>query len=314
MGQLVREQFVQGDVVEDIRSQVDCRICGSTTFSPYFNARGHQIVRCSECGLWYVNPQPSNRELSDFYADFDRESLWRGDGEERFDRGVRRIIRRIRREGAVLDIGCSRGNLLVSMRSAGFSVYGVEPSPKNSDFARTNNGIRTFTGTVEQFLSTSPKERFDIITLMNVLEHLRDPKQVLTGLRALLVDDGLIALVVPDARLHAVIGSVRAGLGVSDPFWMNTQKHPLVGFDPPPHLCSFTPKTITLLLERSGFRRVKLCNAPPIFNQDRWKNTAKILLHAFAKVLCYTSLGQIVVGYSTLVIGQKTSGFMTLHA
>lgn len=305
MPELVGEPFSEDQISESLRLPVDCRLCSSRKFRQYLTGRGYRIVQCQDCDLWYVNPQPSSRELAEFYSDFDRESSWRGDGEERFDRAVRRQIRRIRREGSVLDVGCSRGNFLLSMRAAGFSVHGVEPSPKNSDFARQNNGITTFTGTVEQFLASGAPARFDIITMLNVLEHLRDPKGILLELRQLLLDNGLIVLVVPDARLHAAVGGVRRKLGFSDPFWMNVTKHPLVGFDPPPHLCSFQPKTVKLLLEGSGFRTILVRNAPLIFNRDSWKNVAKAALHSFTELLYYASFRRLVVGYSTLVIALK---------
>jgi SAM-dependent methyltransferase len=264
-------------------------------------------VQCLDCGLRYVNPQPSDRELHNFYADFDHESTWRGDGEEAFDRAICNFVCCFRRHGSVLDIGSSRGNSLIAMRRSGFSVYGIEPSPQNSEFARAVHGISTYTGSVEQFLSAPTRREFDIITVLNVLEHLRDPKRVLLGLRELLVDGGLIVIVVPDARLHALIGQTRRKLGFSDPFWMNPESHPLVGIDPPQHLCSFEPRTIELLVRCCGFQTLALRNAPVMVNQATWKNVAKKVLHACSEVLYFASFRRLVLGYSTLIAAQKVS-------
>ena len=287
------------------RAIVDCRICGSRLFSNYLLGRGYQIVQCLECGLLYINPQPTDRELRQFYAAFDLDSTWRGDGEERFDRAMRDFVLQFRRSGSVLDVGSSRGNFLIAMRAAGFSVFGVEPSPKNSEFARSTNGIDCYTGTVEEFLAAPTRRDFDVITVLNVIEHVPDPKQVLIGLRQLLVEGGLLILAVPDARLHALIGRTRQNLGFPDPFWMNTRKHPLVGFDPPAHLCSFEPKTISQLAEKSGFQTLAVRNAPVIINQDIWKNLAKTVLHAVSEGLYLVSLGRIVLGYSTMLAARK---------
>ena len=288
------------------RAIVDCRICGSSTFSHYLLGRGYEIVECRECGLRYVNPQPTDQELQNFYAGFDLESTWRGDGEERFDRAVRDFVLRFRQNGSLLDVGSSRGNFLIAMRGARFSVYGVEPSPKNSEFARSTNGIDTYTGTIEEFLAAPTRRDFDVITVLNVIEHVPDPKQVLTGLRNLLVDGGLLVLAVPDARLHALVGSIRQKLGFQDPFWMNPRKHPLVGFDPPAHLCSFEPRTISQLVEKCRFQTLAVRNAPVIINQDSWKNVAKTVLHACSECLYLGSFGRIVLGYSTIVAARKT--------
>jgi SAM-dependent methyltransferase len=292
-------------VTMEDRAIVDCRTCGSSSFSNYLQGRGYQIVECLECGLRYVNPQPTDRELRQFYAGFDLESTWRGDGEERFDRAMRDFVLQFRRSGSVLDVGSSRGNFLIAMRAAGFSVFGVEPSPKNSDFARSTNGIDSYTGTIEEFLAAPTRRDFDVITVLNVIEHVPDPKQVLTGLRHLLVEGGLLILAVPDARLHALIGRTRQKLGFPDPFWMNPRKHPLVGFDPPAHLCSFEPKTISQLAEKCGFQTFAVRNAPVIINQDVWKNVAKTVLHSLSECLYLASLGRVVLGYSTMLAARK---------
>jgi len=284
------------------RRSVVCHTCKSARFSDYLDGRGYHVVRCLDCGLLYVNPQPREDELQDFYATFDTQSTWRGDGEERFDRKMRDIVLRFRPGGSILDVGSSRGNFLIAMRKAGFGVFGVEPSPGNSEYARTANGINTYTGTIESFLKEPSKPSFDVITILNVLEHVLDPRQVLSGLRKLLTENGILVVVVPDARLHALIGQSRQVLGFSDPFWMNTKRHPLVGFDPPAHLCSFEPRTISRLLEGCGFRVLARRNAPIILNQDAWKNVAKVGLHAAAEFLYFASFRQVVASHSTVVI------------
>jgi 2-polyprenyl-3-methyl-5-hydroxy-6-metoxy-1,4-benzoquinol methylase len=153
------------------------------------------------------------------------------------------------------------------------------------EFARSANGIDNYTGTIEEFLAAPTRRNFDIVTVLNVIEHVPDPKQVLMDLRELMVEDGLLILAVPDSRLHALIGKIRRTLGFADPFWMNTRKHPLVGFDPPAHLCSFEPATISRLAEKCGFQTLAVRNAPIMVNQDMWKNLAKTVLHAFSECL-----------------------------
>jgi 2-polyprenyl-3-methyl-5-hydroxy-6-metoxy-1,4-benzoquinol methylase len=292
-------------VTMESRVTVDCRVCGSSYFAEYLQGRGYQIAECLDCGLRYVNPQPTNRELREFYAGFDLESTWRGDGEEEFDRAMRDFVLRFRRGGSVLDVGSSRGNFLIAMRGAGFSVYGVEPSPKNSEFARSANEIDCYTGSIEEFLAAPTRRNFDVVTILNVIEHVSDPKQVLIDLRELMVEGGLLILGVPDSRFHALVGKTRQKLGFADPFWMNTRKHPLVGFDPPAHLCSFEPKTISQLAEKCGFQVLTVRNAPVMVNQDSWKNVAKTLLHGFSECLYFASLKKILLGYSTILAARK---------
>jgi len=287
------------------RREVRCRSCGSESNTLFLEGHGYRIVTCRDCGLRYVNPQPTDQELHDYYSNFDQERTWRGDGEESFDRAMRRIVLRHRRSGCLLDVGSSRGNFLLSMRSAGFHVYGVEPSPKNSEFARSHNQIPTFTGTVEDFLSSPHRGRFDVISVLNVLEHLREPKRVLLGLRDLLVEDGIVTLVVPDARFHGALGRIRQAFGCADPYWMAEGKRKLVGFDPPQHLCSFEPRTITQLVEKCGFQKIALQSAPVILNQVAWKDAAKAAVRVSSEILRLVSFGRLVVGYSTALLARK---------
>ena len=290
-----------------VRSQVNCPVCDSPGFSPYLEGRGYRIVKCRDCGLRYINPQPADEELWDFYADFDSHSTWRGDGEERFDRAMCKIVLQHQPGGAALDIGSSRGNFLLAMRSAGFSVYGVEPSQKNSDFARSVNQIETCTSSVEKFLATPARRGFDVVTMLNVLEHVKDPQPVLTRLRGLLADDGILVLVVPDARLHAFVGRTRKLLGFSDPFLMQRESRPLVGFDPPAHICSFEPRIITALVEKCGFKKVSVRNAPIIITRDTWKNFLKPVVFSCSQAIYYATFRRVVVGYSTVIVARKAS-------
>jgi len=289
------------------RPAVTCRACDSAAYDCFLEGHGYRIVTCRNCGLRYVNPQPTDQELHDFYSNFDQETTWRGDGEEPFDRAMRKIILRHRKPGSVLDVGSSRGNFLLSMRAAGFDVFGVEPSATNSEFARTQNKIHTYTGTVEDFLSSPFGGPFDVITLLNVIEHLREPKAVLCGLRELLMDDGIVALVVPDARFHAALGKVRSLLGFSDPYWMAEGKRQLVGFDPPQHLCSFEPRTIKQLVESCGFSTIALQSAPVILNRVALRDLAKASVRFASDLLRILSFGHLVVGYSTAIIARRVS-------
>jgi SAM-dependent methyltransferase len=286
------------------RETVSCRVCSASPCTPYLQARGYDIVRCDSCGLRYVNPQPSLNELEQLYTSFDQGDQWRI-GEERFNRHVRKVILRFKKVGAALDVGSGSGNFLHCLREAGFDVFGVEPSLTGSTYARSVHGVETFHGTVEGFVALGSVRDFDVVTLLNVLEHLKDPASILGLLRPRLRCGGILVIVVPDARLHALVGETRQRLGFRDPFWMESEGKPLVGFDPPLHLCSFEPRTISQLVQRCGFEAVYLRNAPVIFNDERWKNLAKRVLHALTEAIYWLTLYRVIVGYSTLLVARK---------
>jgi SAM-dependent methyltransferase len=286
------------------RETVSCRVCSAAPSTPYLSARGYTIVRCDNCGLRYVNPQPSLKELEQLYATFDQGNQWRI-GEEGFNRGVRKVVLRFKKRGSALDLGSGSGNFLRCLREAGFDVFGVEPSLTGSTYARSVHGVETFNGTVEGYVAHGATRDFDVVTLLNVLEHLKDPVNILTQLRPVLRSSGILLIVVPDARLHALVGETRHRFRFRDPFWMESERKPLVGFDPPLHLCSFEPRTISHLVKRCGFEPLYLRNAPLVFNDDRSKNVAKRILHAFTESIYWLTFQQVIVGYSTLLVARK---------
>jgi 2-polyprenyl-3-methyl-5-hydroxy-6-metoxy-1,4-benzoquinol methylase len=288
-----------------IRRTVNCHVCGSTRDATYLQARGYRVAQCSGCGLWFVNPQPTARELSEFYASYDDGHQWRH-GEEIFNCGIRDAIRRYRKNGTVMDVGCGSGNFLKCMHDAGFSTFGIEPSQTGSEYGRSVHGIEIFQGMVEDYLATNPARTFDAVTLLNVLEHFTDPRQSLLQLRQCMNDGGLLAVVVPDARFHAAVGWVRKRLGSDDPYLLDRTQNALSGFKLPDHLCSFEPRTIRALLERCGFAVKAMRHAPLVLNPTFRRNFAKFAVKLTSDLLQLSTLGHFQFGYSTLVVAQKT--------
>ena len=54
-----------------VRSEVACRVCSGEEYENFLEARGYRVVQCKNCGLWFVNPQPTAEELAQFHASYD---------------------------------------------------------------------------------------------------------------------------------------------------------------------------------------------------------------------------------------------------
>jgi Methyltransferase domain len=270
------------------REPVTCHTCGCVISVPFLEARGYTVVKCRGCGLLFINPQPGDAELVSLYASHDQGDQWRIH-EDRFNRAISREILRVCRSGSVL----------------GFSVSGIERSESGWRYASQVHGIEIFHGSVEDFLRASAERSFDVITLLNVLEHVKHPRVTLVSLAGISNPGGLLVVVVPDARLHRILARVRQITGSKDPFWMNSAHQPIVAVDPPYHLTCFEPRTLRLLLERCGYRILKIANAPVISNPQLWKQISKLSVAALGKSLELLSVGRFVIGYSTIAIARK---------
>ncbi|SMB88176.1 3-demethylubiquinone-9 3-methyltransferase [Pasteurella testudinis DSM 23072] len=100
----------------------------------------------------------------------------------------------------VLDVGCGGGILSESMARQGAQVTGIDMSPQPLQIARDHaveNGLQIDyrQTTIEDFLAElqqTPAEKFDVITCMEMLEHVPDPAAVVNSCQALLKDDGVL--------------------------------------------------------------------------------------------------------------------------
>ncbi len=97
---------------------------------------------------------------------------------------------------SVLDIGCGSGHLLRLLRDRGKDAVGLEPSEALVDLAQALHGpIRILHGAPEDIADWP--HRFDTITTIDVLEHIRDDREQMRRMKALLKSGGRLIVVVP---------------------------------------------------------------------------------------------------------------------
>jgi SAM-dependent methyltransferase len=152
----------------------------------------------------------------------------------------------------VLDLGCSHGGFVALMRLAGFDAVGMEISPWVLDFARRTFTVPMLRGPIED--ADPGAERFDVIVMTDVLEHLADPVGTLRVCADWLSPDGLLLIQTP----------------CFDPAWhfreMETQQAPFLEMMmPDEHLYLFSRRSVARLLEQLGFAH--LLELPAMFER-----------------------------------------------
>jgi SAM-dependent methyltransferase len=200
------------------------------------------IVVCASCGLGWQATPPAAGELATAYEEMQDESyVAESDNRRRaFERSIR-LVRRYARQrsgGALLDVGCSAGLFLEVARRDGWDAWGVEPSRWMSDLARRAAGAdRVFTTTLED--APLGGRLFDVVTMWDVLEHVRDPAAMIRAARERLAPSGVLLLNVParDTVVARALG----------PRW------PLLL---PEHLFYFSRPSLRRLLEGQGLQIV----------------------------------------------------------
>jgi SAM-dependent methyltransferase len=149
----------------------------------------------------------------------------------------RKLVKKYSEGDKILDIGCGTGEFLFEMKSHGWSISGVEPSPNARESSEKKTEVEIF-----KSLSDVTENNFNAITLWHVLEHLPDPNQALKIIRRLLNQSGTIFIAVPNFQ------SCDANHYQS--FW--------AGYDVPRHLWHFGKKNMEALLKKNDLKLVKI--------------------------------------------------------
>ncbi|MBD3278737.1 MAG: methyltransferase domain-containing protein [Candidatus Aegiribacteria sp.] len=240
------------------REKTDCILCGSDSRRLLSVQDSWPVVRCRECGLVYLSERPSECSLeqlygSDYYEDEGEDAGYRGYVEtfrkyrsvfnDIFEKRHRDLSRHA--EGnRLLEVGCAHGFLLDYLESRGWEVTGVEVSPLSSGYARSKLDLEVITGNVEE--AELEEGSFDVVLLLDVLEHLHRPFDTLGRIGELLKPQGVLVVQCPWELYHweevaeALLKGKRPGTIRPDSI--------------PAHLYFFQPETLEAVLRKGGFR------------------------------------------------------------
>jgi len=97
------------------------------------------------------------------------------------------------RAARVLDAGCGTGAILEAL-SARYDAWGSDVAPQAIAFCRERGLLRLHLGTLETYPSSPP---FDLITMLDMVEHVEDDAALLRAARALLAEGGHVLITVP---------------------------------------------------------------------------------------------------------------------
>lgn len=231
----------------DWGEHTNCYLCGGTQEEELFRKSGLRFVRCQECSLVYMNPRPSRDALERLYKyESMANDAWVDvlltDAEEEFQtRDFDTLldeIHRLQHGGRFLDVGCSIGRLLDRARARGFDVTGLELGERAVAYARDHYGLPVRQELLER--AGLDDASFDVITLIEVLEHLPDPRQMLRETYRILRPSGVLVVGVPNSSSLGVAvlhGQART-------FNRN-------------HLIFFNEETLSRMLAEEGFEVVK---------------------------------------------------------
>lgn len=204
-----------------------------------------EIHRCRSCGFLLC---PHMAEVLEYYQGLVDPAYEAGRPQRSLQaRKLLEVVRRRKLSGRLLDIGAGSGMLVEQALRMGFRAEGVEPSKWLQTRATAHN-LPVHLGT---FPHPAAKGPYDVITLIDVIEHVPHPVQLLRSIRGSLSRDGLGVVVTPD------VGSVAARL-LGDKWWHFRIAH--IGY--------FNRETLTMAARRAGLQPMGMLRPGWYFSAD----------------------------------------------
>jgi len=177
--------------MEDVR----CIFCSKGSEKIVIEENGFKGRKCSQCSLIFISPRQTFAETLSLYVN---DQGLTSANMHLSDAYVKRlhakhnvsIIKKYRKEGAILEIGAGAGYFLDEARKKGFKAFGIEPNKIAADFVTKNLKIPCEKTALSG--STFGEKKFDIVYHSNVLSHLYDPIVEFKKINEKLIDNGIL--------------------------------------------------------------------------------------------------------------------------
>lgn len=225
-----------------------CPVHGSERQTDYGIRSGYRLKRCRDCGVVCLdvvpedvdlrfyedttnqNARQSNRDAIEYWSFPQYYNKHRDVFEGFFKERLGHIMTGNPRVQSLLDIGCGYGFFVDYARRSIPRVVGIDLNAEVVEVARAA-GLPVSCRAAESLIG---EETYDCIVLCDVLEHLRQPVDILSMCYALLNPGGVLYVQVPNL------------VGFRLPYGHS--------WGLPHHLWQFSPHSLAVFLEAAGFR------------------------------------------------------------
>ena len=245
--------MIASDILPKDFFECNCPVCFTDAYTPEYHVKGFSIVRCTNCKMVYVNPRLKDDIIRDIYKKnyFIKKDYSFSD----FGYGNYELTNYLRdktfnswyaefapfllvHQGKAMDVGCATGRFLNILKNKGWDTNGIELDVDIYN-ALIAKGFRVKNIPVEDY---ELNERYDLITLFDVIEHITHLDDCFKKLNLMLSDKGSIVMVTPN------IASIQKKIFGRK--WFQ--------FKPWEHISYFSPETMQRLAEKFGFKIIHL--------------------------------------------------------
>ncbi len=317
--------------------QPSCPACGRTdipsplVFEASRHSEGHVVGLscCPECRVYFTRPRLVNHNkatrdvrleyLVTKYGNESRSGNFHKNGNYEYylELAEQRLARSGRSEPfTLLDIGSHCGFFLRFAKERGWKVEGIEPSDVCVQFARQMNGIESIQQGYfdDQFDS---RGGFDLIAMLDVLEHIPDPVPLLQLARASLVRGGVVLCKVPHIRFYLTWRPAVTALGAlgllprfptsQDPPAQERRDSSIPGFfDLFEHVVHYDRNGVSTIFGKAGFESTEILPAPPTNPTGHPLNFPRTFVYRIARLLHRMRIKPNSLTHGLVILGRKT--------
>jgi len=268
-------RLAQSTIAYDLRmnsnseKEGQCILCGGSMRRIGADFTGRQIYKCAACE-YVTTPISAMADTVALYDDPEYFDGWGINLEFDYDRFEPSVHRQVEdylrfidthtRGRSLLDIGTGHGLLPHMAHARGYEVEGTDLSRHVTDNVPAKAGFPIHHGAIEEIQFA---RKYDIITMLHVLEHTNNPVSTLSRSKELLSRDGYLVVVVPNYQsLDTRIKDVLSRLKLKS----RAYKHLALGH----HNWVFSIKSLEILGQKCGLQVVHRQTAQPAWRASTW--------------------------------------------
>lgn len=256
-----------------------------------------KLLKCPRCGMYYTSPYPTESTLSNLYNQRDTKNF--DSKNSSFFEFLKNILAKIQISGfsefvpntklKILDFGCGNARWALAFQQVftEAEVYACDFMPEAPESLKGKKRKAPIYFSTNEFYNNG--EKYDIIFLRHVVEHVENPKLFIQNMLERLTNTGFIYIEVPN---------IKNGLRPLFNRW-------LPSYYPPYHLVHFTDKNIAALLEELDIEYEIFHTEMPIMSNiianmcasklNNWHRILGMFLHPIQILLCIKSHTVITV-------------------
>lgn len=233
-----------------------CIICEKLKHAVVFREFGIDIFKCKNCGHVFSSYN-AEQDYEGYYGEKiggDDHYWWDEAHRKMYNDFCNKFIKD--KSGKLLDVGCGFGYFVKKiLKYPDWQVYGYEISKLAVDFANNKLNLENiYCGKVEN--ANFKEKYFDIITLWDVIEHIPDPRSMLSYLHKILKDDGILFIHTPNVKIQLLKAKIK--------MLIKGEKKGGHYMEAKDHVNIYSPDTIRKLLNRYDFKNIKFIHLHPI--------------------------------------------------